>query len=212
MSANKNFIIDPLNTICKLALLYFLPEKTKLAINNHAIEIQQYSTYQWIGRTIYGYKRHDISELGPYLIKAMKWYIIDNEEQLDMDPTLSQSMITITKYAILGLKKLRDHTYVDDSTTDIVCQHFINLFQESLDQVFDQEKYPHSTSMNVIIEQIKNDFDPQVIIYISNCFINANDKIKSENDVLAMITSVHNILGNRDEIFLKFIKDTISKL
>ncbi len=60
MTDDKSYIIDPLTSLCKVALLYYFPEKTKLAINHHVLSIQTYSIYQCLERKINRDSRIDI--------------------------------------------------------------------------------------------------------------------------------------------------------
>jgi len=207
MADDKSYIIDPLTSLCKVALLHFLPEKTKLAINHHILYIQGYSYYQWIERMINHDSRIDISNLNTPFIKAVKWYILDGSERAQMDRELVESIRIITKFAIKGLVKLQSNTYSTDIAIKIVLQYLINMLNNALSDNWVDETYVKSDSNNILTDKIKNNFEPNAINSIAKMLSDADKIENSADDISALIECAHQLLINRDTVFAKMMKD-----
>ena len=207
MADDKNYIIDPLTSLCKVALLHFMPEKTKLAISHHVLYVQGYSYYQWLERKIYRDSRIDISNLNTPLIKAIKWYILDGEEKAIMDKEMINSIKIISRFAILGLTKLQHTTYHNDITIKIILQYFINLLNDAINNEWKDENCIKTDSNNILSDKIKNNFEAQTINSIAKMLNDADKNKNSQEDVMALIDCVHHLLINRDVGFVKLMQD-----
>lgn len=202
---DKSYIIDPLTTICKIALLYFMPKRTKIAINNHILQLQEYNYYQWFERKKNGDIRTDIHHLNTPLLKVIKWYIIDNPEKVELDEETSRSLRNIVSYAAKGLNKLQKITYHSDGVVEIILQYLINILQDSLNNTFIDSHYVKKDNYNTLSDKIKNNYESHIINSISQMLTDA-DTGAPENSQ-ALIECVHQLLYNRDNIFLKMMKE-----
>ena len=84
MSVRKQ-ILDPLSTLCKLALLTFYENGSKISINDNTIEIQRSESKQWIIRTYRGDNKEHISLLYNPIVKAIQWYIFQNQKKTNLE-------------------------------------------------------------------------------------------------------------------------------
>lgn len=208
MVDDKSYIIDPLTSICKVALLHFMPEKTRLAISHHVLCIQDYSYYQWLERMKNGDSRIDISNLNTPFLKAIKWYILDNPERAHMNEEMIESIKTITSFTIKGLTKLQNCTYNNDNAIKIILQYFINLLQNALDGDWKDEKCVKiDNNNNILSDKIKNNYDAHTINTIAKMLKDADKIENSQNDINALIECAHKLLINRDSIFVKMMKE-----
>lgn len=213
MTDDKSYIIDPLTSLCKVALLHFMPEKTKLAIYHHVLYVHDYSCYQWIQRKIHGDSRIDMSNLNAPFIKAIKWYIIDNTEKISVDKEFDDSIRTITEFAIKGLSKLQNCTYNTDSAIKIILQYFINMLRDALNNNWNEDNYVKIDGhTNILSDKIKKNFDVQTINTISKMLIDATKMENSHDDINALVACSHTLLINRDTLFVKLMKDTNTTL
>ncbi|XWV26651.1 hypothetical protein QJ857_gp0409 [Tupanvirus soda lake] len=214
MADDKTYIIDPLTSLCKVALLHFMPGKTKLAISHHVLYVQGYSYYQWLERMKNGDSRIDISNLNTPFLKAIKWYILDDcPEKAAMDKELTNSIRTITHFTILGLSKLQNCTYNNDPAIKIILQYFINLLRDALDNIWSEDKcVKMDNNNNILSDKIKNNYEAHTINSIAKMLSDA-DKIKnSQEDVMALIDCAHQLLINRDTTFVKLMKEVNTTL
>lgn len=208
MADDKSYIIDPLTALCKVALLHFMPERTRLAISHHVLYVQGYSYYQWLERMKNGDSRIDISNLNTPFLKAIKWYILDNSEKAAMDEELANSIKTITEFTIRGLMKLQNHTYNNDNAIKIILQYFINLLSEALDGIWKEEssvKMDHNN--NILSDKIKNNYEAHTINSIAKMLSDADKIENSQEDINALIDCAHKLLINRDTVFVKMMKE-----
>lgn len=231
MTTDKKYIIDPFNCVCKIALLYFYPNKTRLSISNHVLHIQEYMYYQGIQRMLNGDTRTDISNLDSPIYKFLKWYIIDGPEKFIMEEKVQNYMHTIVKFAIMGLEKLQNNLYIDDKTVNIVLQYLITMMKLAINNKWDEDQMIKSTYNNVLSEKIRQNIDSGVIESVYNNLIDADKllvKIKTDNlipndsdninlkniseNINILITCVHDILKLRDNIFVDQMKQIITTL
>lgn len=209
MTDDKNYIIDPLTSLCKVALLHFMPEKTRLAINHHVLYVQGYSYYQWLERMKNGDSRVDISYLNIPFIKAIKWYILDNTEKAEIDDELTESIRTIITFTIKGLTKLQNHTYNGDNSIKIILQYFINILRDALNGTWNEENCVKidSNNNNILSDKIKLNFEAHTINSIANMLNDAEKLENSQEDVNALVDCAHKLLVNRDITFVKMMKE-----
>lgn len=212
MTDDKNYILDPLTSLCKLALLYFLPKGTKLGISNHILYIQTYSYHQWIERRLNGDSRRDISNLNAPIIKSIKWYIINNTDKAEIDPETTESIKNIANFSIKGLIKLQEFTYHNDKTIKIILQYFINLLRDAMNDNWSETNIIKIDGENILSDKIKNNFDSRTINAIAKMLIDADKIEKSPEDIIALIDCVHQLLINRDNLFIKLMKDVNTTL
>jgi hypothetical protein len=207
MANDKIYIIDPMTSICKVALLYFMPEKTRLAINHHILYIQNYNCYQWIERMKNGDSRIDISNLNMPLLKAIKWYILDGPDRVTMDKETSDNIKSIVNFTIKGLSKLRDYTYHSDLAIKIILQYFINLLRDALNNNWNEDNIIKMDNNGYLTDKIKNNFDPHIINSIAKILLDAAKIESSQEDINALVECAHKLLINRDIMFVKMMKD-----
>ncbi len=212
MAEDKTYIIDPLTSLCKVALLPFMQDKTRIAISHHVLHIQEYNYMQCIQRMKNGDSRIDISNLNTPFMKAIKWYIIDNPEKAEIDSEMESSVKTITKFTIKGLHKLQNSLYSNDTAIKIILQYLINLLNDALNDTFVEDNYVKTDGNSILSDKIKNNFEAQTIISIAKMLSDADKIEKSKEDIDALIECSHKLLINRDAVFVKLMKDINTSL
>jgi len=213
MTQDKNYIIDPLTSLCKIALLYFMPAGTKLGINRHVLHIQEYNYYQCFERMKNGNTRHDISNLNTPLLKAIKWYILENMDRIDMDDELLENIKIIAIFAIKGLQKLQNLTYNGDISIKIILQQFINLLRDALNGTWNEENIIKFDNDNSILsDKIKYNFESHIISSIAKMLKDAEIMNTPKEDISALIDCSHRLLINRDVVFLKLMREINTSL
>lgn len=223
MSVDKKYIIDPFNCLCKIALLYFYPNKTRLSISNHVLYIQEHIYYQGLQRLINRDIRTDISSLNLPIYKFLKWYILDGPEKIEMHQQMQSDMRTIVKFAILGLKKMKDTIYSNDDTLQIVLQYLITMMNYAIENKWDEDQIVKSTYTNILSEKIKHNIDSNVVDSVCKNLVDANTLTKKIDDidpnsknikdnVNILTTCVHDILKLRDTAFIDLMKQITTTL
>ena len=205
----RNYVIDPLTSFCKVALLYFMPKKTKLAVSHHTLSIQYAGYYQWFERMVNGNSRMDIAKLNDSFIYGIKWYVLNTKERVEMTEETLQSILTIVRFTIKGfIKQQKEDNYQHDTAIQIILQYFINMLQSALDGSWDENKYVHVQSNGLISQKLKYAFNVTVIQSIAKMLENA-EKISgtnSQTDINVLIKCAHKLLNNQKNISINLMK------
>lgn len=211
MIDDKTYILDPLTCLCKIALLAFLPDKTKIAISHHVLRLQEYNNTQWLLRMQNGDSRVDISYLNMPLMRAAEWYIAD-QGKLEISETTSAEIKIITEFAIRGLSKLQNSTYRTDLVVRIILQHFINMLRDAYRGNWDNNRCVGTDTNSPLTEKIRSGFDATIVHTIAVTLQDANEPLKSAKDVQALIECGHKILNNRDETFSELMREVTTQI
>lgn len=205
MNDDKFYIVDPLTTLCKLSLLTYMPERTRLSINHHVLHIQEYNYLQWMERMKNGDNRFDVSNLNMPITKVIQWYLLS---ETNIDPKIINNIKIIATYAVNGLRKLQMETYEKDKAMIIILQHFINQLSDALNNTWDENRMAKTDSdtNNIISDKIKNGYNLHTIDSIAS-IIQKVDNMTDQRDILVLTESAHKILMNRDEEFVKLMKE-----
>lgn len=206
MTECASLITDPLTTISKLALLYFLPTGTKISIRNNILDIQTPCLVQSVIRTYNRDNRMEIANLNASLLKAVKWYILNSDEKVDVDEYTSEYLLNIFKYAIKGLHKMQQDTYSDDISINIILQYMINILVSAINNTWNENCCVEiKNDYGILTDKVKNDYDPQIVKSISTLFI---DTENNNNKILELTQELNK---NRKDISLDFLKNEINK-
>ena len=190
-----------------------MPDGTKLSINHYVLHLQEHTYYQCIERIINGDSRKDISHLYPPILKAIKWYILESDEQVHMDDQMKKDMMIIVKYSIKGLQKIQEITYENDVSVKLILQYFINLLRDASNGIYSDDNTLKITGeTNVLSNTIKNKYNPDVIKSIANMMKDVDKNIQQKSqqtptDVTVLIDCIHKLLMSMDDSFVKIMKN-----
>jgi len=116
------YVVDPLKTIIKLAILSCKQTNTKLAIMDNTIYIQEPGIFQGITRKYFKCRKSDLHYLYNPIYYACRTFM--NEEYVKSQPRI----VKLFERAILGLQKLKE-TYRDCSIIQHSLNHYISLVE-----------------------------------------------------------------------------------
>lgn len=168
---SKKQILDPLSCLCKIAILTFYDKGTKICITNNIITFSQPDNMQWIKRTFYGDDKNNISTLYNPILKAIDWYILNKDEDINIEPIKN-----IIKYALIGLDNLQS-TY-ENGNVILAIKFLKNNLNLCLNDDFTNDDF-------VSINEIKN--TDNVVNYSKIKNIWTNEKINIISDQLDII-------------------------
>ena len=194
---STEYITDPLVCLCKLAILSFMPPGTKLAFGEHVIHIQGYTRYQWIERSLSRDSRADISLLNTPIASAIKYYLID-------DP--SEDTLTLTRYAIKGLVKMRDDTYADAASVRLVLQYYINHLTAALEGRWLESELLATQTCHV---ELDNPSYADTTRTVARMLTDADQRDRVPGDARALITCTHSLLRSRDAAFVQIVSPRV---
>lgn len=209
---DKNFIIDPLTCLCKLALLYFAPLNTKLGISNHILELQEPEVGQWWRRTNNRDSREDIYLLYQPIIKSIKWYLMsEDKESVSIDDDTRNNIKVIAQFAILGLEKLQQ-TYKDGNVV-LTIQLYRNYLRHAVEGTFVEDDLFKVVDSDIgVADKIKSNYESNEVRQISTLFKDSNENIANNQKVETYILCVKNLLAARDKIFQTLMYEIKTKI
>ena len=182
---NKNFILEPMCVIFRLALLQYKDRGTKLSIKNNSIIYQDPTYDQGIVRMIDGDCREDLHNLYHPILKSIEWYPYQEYKDLYDE-------------CIIGLELL-NNVYDKHSTIRHTLSHYIAVIQMN-----DCEKYREETEINPIIDSLKEVWS--LIEIKSTCSL--LNLLKNEKNRDIYLDSLELILDQKE----KFINEYIHKI
>ena len=202
-------ILEPLSVIINLAIISFKKNKTKIAIYNNKIYIQEPSIWQGPVRYAYGNNREEISLLLKPIMRAIELYPSDSNIMLEY----------IYKCAVEGLKKLK-LSY--DKSTSTLCHSldlYISILESNLEgqslsiHTYDQSKNLSelnlSTQTRVNLQNIfSNIWDENDIILLHSMLKSAEKANEiSSNNINNYLESINSLLNSKESL----INDRIKK-
>lgn len=149
MSSDKRQFLDPISTISKIILLHFYPQKTKLRILDHTVQLVGDSYIDIVSRNWYKDNRGDICFIYPIFIRYIKLYLIEkqkNHEKNKTEDSFTQQELAfkylrkLGEYAIYGIKELQK-TYDYDNVV-FTLQYYISLLKAGINNNFDDDLLP----------------------------------------------------------------------
>jgi hypothetical protein len=195
---SKNCIIDPFTCITKIALLQFLPDKTKLSIGNYIISIQEPSwPLQTIVRTGYD-SRDDLWFIYSPIIKAIEWYLVDDK----FDKEMKDAIIDIMKHTIYGIEKLQ-HTYREGNVV-LSLQLMKNLITDALESKLNNDHIyviRQTTDGITLGDSIRENIDRNDINNIRSLLKEASNNQNDINKLRIYVEPIKKLLNIRDQQF-----------
>lgn len=159
MSSTRQ-LLDPLGTICKLVALNFSELQTRISIHNNVLKLQRPNNSQPIIRWWHRDGRENISDLYYVIVRVIKWYLIEdnrdinnkntNEKQdnnikidnIDNATQIAKSieLRKMIKYLCDAFRKLQE-TY-EFGNVVLSLQFYINLLESGLKGEFSEKLLP----------------------------------------------------------------------
>lgn len=122
-SADKNELLDPFTTLCKLALLNFHIDGTKISVDDNRIYFQEPGMTQTITRWYNNYRREDLHQLMNPIKKFEEMYYIYNEP----------GFLYIINLSIEGVNKLiKTYSANNKKTGTSVVLHSLEMYKNIL--------------------------------------------------------------------------------
>lgn len=179
--SDKKQPIDPIDGMCRIALLNFKEINTKIGIGYHAVNIQNNGYLQGIMRYYYRDSKEDIFELFFLVTHLIAWFLVPNPKGTPFNPQFLADLKKMIRYMCLGLKQLQN-TYKIGNVV-LTLQYYINLLEEGLDGSFNIDKLPKCLMEDLWIEsplkeKITTLWDYDRLHRISSVF----DDCNAEND------------------------------
>ena len=157
-------ILEPLQSMCQLAILSTKPTGSKLTISNNILSIQEPSVIQPVSRWYNSDKKDDIYFLFQVIKRFIKWYNPENKNQI-----ISKELYDlIIKMAQSGLDKLIQ-TYSGTDNNSIV--QVLHMYKNILDNqnIKELDKTPNEKiNIDEVFEKIVEIYDKKILSIMEN--------------------------------------------
>lgn len=207
---SKNCIVEPLTCLCKLALLNFMEDSSKLKICNNIVLIQEPYMFGWLSRTLEGDSKEDIQFLHLPIQRAIEWYIFKCDKNATMEQEIKEAIIDIARYTVKGLKKLQN-TYIKGNVI-LAIQYYIIIINQAINNnIIEQDFYSITEpTTTTISDKIKCNFDE--ILNIRNMMNEAMKNITNIEKRNNYVEFIKGSLDLRDENFKQIMFEINTKI
>lgn len=188
----KDYIVDPLSVIIKLAILSNKPVGTKILIYNNVVYFQEPGVFQSVARIFYNTNKTDLQYMHNPIQIACQQYL--NKDFVTKTPRIK----SLFQCAQNGLKKLTE-TYRTNSVICLALNYFQIIICNHLDQVYNETIFQKDNMTAVytkdLVTQLYNSWTQEKIKVILDLIsFLTNDKCASAN-----VKSLENIMENNDK-------------
>lgn len=233
MTSDKKQLLDPISTLSRIILLSFYPEKTKLRIHDHCVQLVENTIIELFYRNYYHDTRNDICVLYPIFIRYIELYLLEKQNKIkqkksslfsksksneevnenNTDGLCYDYLKKIAEYTINGLKILQK-TYEYDNVV-FSLQYFINILQSAIDGTYSDTILPDhliGITNGCLLDKnkVQQIWSDTHIIELGETFEKCFETKKNNDEILLESNKkkIINILEKRDEEFRnKIIKD-----
>ncbi len=156
-------ILEPLQSMCQLAILGTKPVGSKLTISNNILSIQEPSVIQPVSRWYNSDKKDDIYFLFQVIKRFIKWYSPDNNKQI-----ISKELYElIIQMAQSGFDKLiQTYTGTDNNSIVQVIHMYKNILQNQNIKDFDNSN--EKINIDEVFEKIVTIYDNKILLIMFN--------------------------------------------
>jgi len=199
-SVSELFLLEPMSTIIRLAMLTFCENGSKIAIYNNKIYVQEPNYFQPLLRKIYGSNRSELSHLlRPIAISKSKY---DKKEK---------SIKNIFKFAVKGLKKLKISYNNETNMTCHCLQLYINYIESELKEPTEFNKigkFELDDFSSKLYEEYYKLWSSSQLDLVSKLLNEANKCEKERYNLIIAINSIVELKENQsNELIKKYTKN-----
>jgi hypothetical protein len=195
----KEYMVDPLSVIIKLAILSNKPVGTKILIYNNVLYFQEPGMFQSMARYFYNTNKTDLQYMHNPIQHACSFYL--SKDFVQKTPRIK----SLFQAAQNGIKKLME-TYKSNSVICLALNYFHIIINNHLEQIYNETIF-QKDAMTVL-------FTKDLLINLQNLW--TQEKIKVILDLITFLTndksaaanvkSLENIMENNDKETAELIK------
>jgi hypothetical protein len=193
----KLYVLDPLSTIIKLAIIGNKPVGTKLFIQDNVIYLQEPGIFQALCRMYYHTSKTDLQYLYNPIYFACQTYL--SEKFIDKTPAIKK----LFSSAIVGLGRLKE-TYKSCPIIPLCLNLYISVIENHLDE--------HLVNSLFKRDAMTTHYDGGTLVTLQNFW--SSDRIKVVLDIIEFLCKDYSAANNVQslQIFMVNTDADISKL
>lgn len=188
----KDYIIDPLSIIIKLAILSNKPIGTKILIYNNVMYFQVPGVFQSVARYFYSSNKTDLQYIHNPIQLACIHYL--NKDFVQKVPRIKN----LFQCALQGIRRLSE-TYKNNSVICLALNYYQIIINNHLDQIYNDNIFQKDNMTNLYSKELVNNLNTlwtqeRIKVILDLIIFLLNDKSASEN-----VKSLENIMDNNDK-------------
>lgn len=197
----KNFLLDPLSVIIKLAIIGNKPVGTKILIQNNIIYLQEPGYFQSISRIFYNTNKTDLQYMYNPIQIACSTFL--SKENIQKTPRIKSLFICAQN----GLKKLTE-TYKNCSIITLCLNYYYAIITNHVEQKYNDSIFYKDSLTSLytkeLIESLNEQWNQEKIKVILDLItFLTNDSMASNN-----VKTLETIMENNDPNSQKIISNS----
>lgn len=187
----RNFLLDPLSVIIKLAIIGNKPIGTKLLIQNNIIYFQEPGIFQAVCRIFFNSNRSDLQYMYNPIQLACQYFL--SKDFIQKTPRIKNLFLCAQN----GVKKLME-TYKNCSIITLCLNYYLAIITNYVDQKFNDSIFYNDGMTNLYSKEIVNKLyyqwsDEKIKLVLDIISFLMKDTLASNN-----VKSLENIMENID--------------
>ena len=187
----RNFLLDPLSVIIKLAIIGNKPIGTKLLIQNNIIYFQEPGIFQAVCRIFFNSNRSDLQYMYNPIQLACQYFL--SKDFIQKTPRIKNLFLCAQN----GVKKIME-TYKNCSIITLCLNYYLAIITNYVDQKFNDSIFYNDGMTNLYSKEIVNKLyyqwsDEKIKLVLDIISFLMKDTLASNN-----VKSLENIMENID--------------
>ena len=196
---NKEFMLDPLSVIIKLAIIGYKPVGTKICVLDNIVSVQEVGIFQPLVRYFFNNKRLDLHHLYNPIEFACDFFLND-EEILEELPNIKD----LFEAALSGIDKLRE-TYSTHALIVLCLNYYSNLISNYLGENYNEELFKENQMTSFYKKDIVSKLNDRWAIDKIQVILELNNFLKNNTDLVHNVSCMETFMQNIDADTQKII-------
>lgn len=197
----KDFVVDPLSVIIKLAILSNKPIGTKILIYNNVMYFQEPGMFQSVARYFYNTNKTDLQYMHNPIHFACCFYL--SKDFVQKTPRIK----SLFQNAQNGLKKLME-TYKSNSVICLALNYFHIIINNHLEQIYNETIFQKDTMTALFTKELLNSLQTQWTQEKIKVILDLITFLTNDKSAAANVKSLENIMENNDKETAEIIKSS----
>jgi hypothetical protein len=197
----KDFIVDPLSVIIKLAILSNKPIGTKILIYNNVMYFQEPGMFQSVARYFYNTNKTDLQFMHNPIQMACQLYL--NKEFVQKTPRIK----SLFQCAQNGLKKLTE-TYRSNSMICLALNYYQIIINNHHEQIYNETIFQKDNMTALYTKDLLASLQASWSHEKIKVILDLISFLTNDKSAAANVKSLENIMENNDKETAQIVKNT----
>jgi hypothetical protein len=195
----KDYIVDPLTVIIKLAILSNKPVGTKILIYNNVMYFQEPGVFQSVSRLFYNSNKTDLQYMHNPIQVACTCFL--NKDFVQKTPRIKH----LFQCAQNGIKKLME-TYRTNAVICLALSYFHIIINNHLDQIYNESIFQKDSMTALFTKELGDKLLAQWSQEKIKVILDLITFLTNDKSAAANVKSLENIMENNDKETAELIR------